>query len=231
MAHTCTGIFNMPTKFIIAYTTADLDTMARTLWAEARGEPLAGQVAVASVILNRALRPAFAHDLAGAAGAVARVCKAPWQFSCWNHDDPNRPLIAPDPYNEREMANALKWGDYGSQRSLAAGVLEARTPDNTNGADMYYAPQGMDGVVPDWAAKCKQTAVIGHQIFFDSRKSPTDDVARAQVALAALGYYYGQIDNDAGPKTRAAVIAYQTAKGLFVDGVLGPITLTSLGVT
>ena len=32
----------------------DLWIFAKTIWAEARGEPLEGQIAVANVILNRA---------------------------------------------------------------------------------------------------------------------------------------------------------------------------------
>ena len=32
---------------------SDLDTLARTLWAEARGEGVAGMEAVAAVIMNR----------------------------------------------------------------------------------------------------------------------------------------------------------------------------------
>jgi N-acetylmuramoyl-L-alanine amidase len=56
----------------------DRVTLARTLYGEARGEPTEGQIAVAWVILL------------SLEGAVAQVCLAPWQFSCWNQGDPNR---------------------------------------------------------------------------------------------------------------------------------------------
>ena len=48
--------------------------LALTLWGEARGEPLAGKHAVASVIWNRAQ---------GDPERFRRVCLAPAQFSCW----------------------------------------------------------------------------------------------------------------------------------------------------
>lgn len=60
----------------------DVVTLARTLWGEARGEPIEGQVAVAWVIRNRADGARFAGQLLGREGAVAHVCLTLWQFSC-----------------------------------------------------------------------------------------------------------------------------------------------------
>lgn len=51
------------------------------------------------------------------------------------------------------------------------------------------------------------------------------------LALADLGYYSGTIssgDKTFGPKMEAAVIAYQKAKGLDVDGVVGPQVYAAL---
>lgn len=45
-----------------------------------------------------------------------------------------------------------------------------------------------------------------------------------QTDLAAVGCYDGEIDGANGPLTEAAVRAYQEAKGLPVDGLLGPQT-------
>jgi peptidoglycan hydrolase-like protein with peptidoglycan-binding domain len=42
-----------------------------------------------------------------------------------------------------------------------------------------------------------------------------------QQALADLGYYDGAIDGDFDDATLNAVMAYQEAEGLFVDGVVG----------
>lgn len=43
-------------------------------------------------------------------------------------------------------------------------------------------------------------------------------------------YYSGKIDNDFGSMTDAAVREYQKDNGLVVDGIVGPITLKSLGL-
>ena len=68
------------------YTDA-LDTMARTIWGEARGEAWIGKIAVAHVILNRVKADTWwGSDIEG-------VCKKAWQFSAWNEDDPNRPQM------------------------------------------------------------------------------------------------------------------------------------------
>jgi lysozyme len=55
------------------------------------------------------------------------------------------------------------------------------------------------------------------------------DVATIQRQLAALGFYRGALDGIAGPLTRAAVIAYQSAHpDLVADGIAGPATRASL---
>lgn len=55
------------------------------------------------------------------------------------------------------------------------------------------------------------------------------DVEHAQKRLKALGFYDGIIDGDFGPKTEAAVEAYQRKHGLVDDGVVGTKTAASLG--
>jgi len=88
------------------WTATDIDTLARTLYGEARGSSQDDRRAVAHVILNRAriAREFVAvrsptrtrHPLFGS-GTIESACKAPWQFSCFNESDPNRPkLLAAD---------------------------------------------------------------------------------------------------------------------------------------
>lgn len=59
------------------------------------------------------------------------------------------------------------------------------------------------------------------------------DVAEIQRALIARGYDLGAsgADGDAGPKTIAAVAAFQRAAGLVADGIAGPLTQKALQVT
>src|SRR3546814_14859458 len=61
-----------------------VDLLARTIWGEARGEPVRGMEAVAAVVMNRVARPGWWGR------TVASVCTKAYQFACWNEDDPNR---------------------------------------------------------------------------------------------------------------------------------------------
>jgi peptidoglycan hydrolase-like protein with peptidoglycan-binding domain len=51
-----------------------------------------------------------------------------------------------------------------------------------------------------------------------------------QTALRNSGFDPGPIDGIFGPKTNAAVLAFQKSKGLVVDGIVGPKTWAALGV-
>ncbi|MBD1918579.1 MULTISPECIES: peptidoglycan-binding protein [Cyanophyceae] len=55
------------------------------------------------------------------------------------------------------------------------------------------------------------------------------EVAEMQTLLASKGCYAGECDGDFGPKTKAAVEAFQRQAGLTADGVAGPQTLSALG--
>ena len=55
-----------------------------------------------------------------------------------------------------------------------------------------------------------------------------DDVKALQEQLNQLGYNCGAVDGIFGDKTKAGVIAFQTAAGVKVDGIVGPITQGAL---
>lgn len=54
------------------------------------------------------------------------------------------------------------------------------------------------------------------------------DVRSIQEALKAAGFDPGPADGIAGPRTRAAIVAFQQANGLKPDGIAGPVTLGAL---
>ena len=51
-----------------------------------------------------------------------------------------------------------------------------------------------------------------------------DAVRKLQELLNAKGYTCGSVDGIFGSKTKAAVLAFQKANGLGVDGIVGPLT-------
>jgi len=84
----------------MAATENDRDILARTLWGEARGESLAGQIAVAWTIRNR-VNDGNAKSWWGE--GYTGVCQKPYQFSCWNSTDPNYLYLSgamPIPFRE-----------------------------------------------------------------------------------------------------------------------------------
>lgn len=58
--------------------------------------------------------------------------------------------------------------------------------------------------------------------------APGSDVSAVQQRLQVLGYYKGDIDGVYGNLTRDAVIAFQQARRLTADGIVGPATYEEL---
>lgn len=128
------------------------DILARTLWGEARGETLAGIEAVANVIMNRVR---FAQDRGGFwwGDDITAVCQKPYQFSCWNKNDPNYfKLLAVTP-DDRAFAMC--------QRVARRAVNNVLT-DNTMGATHYHN----DSVSPSWTRHQSPTTRIGNHTFY-----------------------------------------------------------------
>ena len=103
-------------------------------------------------------------------------------------------------------------------------------PDTTNAitADTAYTYtyEKMDPVTPEDDKDDKNGSVITADLKLGSQGT---EVQALQQRLAALGYYNGAIDGDFGRVTDTAVKAFQRANGLYVDGVVGPLTRQALG--
>ncbi|MGN0788267.1 MAG: spore cortex-lytic enzyme [Candidatus Onthoplasma sp.] len=56
------------------------------------------------------------------------------------------------------------------------------------------------------------------------------DTTEVQTRLKKWGYYTGAIDGINGPKTIAAVKAFQKKYGLTADGIVGPLTAAKMGI-
>ena len=126
-----------------------VDTLARTIWGEARGCGAAGMRHVASVVINRAWHPSWWGN------NVIAVCIQPWQFSCRNLNDINRAKLFQVTLADPVFAVAM---DIAKQ--AVAGTL----PDETMGADSYYALSMARP--PAWAAKSVHTMSDGWHSFY-----------------------------------------------------------------
>lgn len=135
-------------------TEEELDTLARTLWGEARGELLIGIVAVAWCILNRVnidLNNDNKPDWWGE--GIIGVCKKPQQFSCWNTDDKNYNKILSVTQDDQSFKTCYL---------IAQQVLSGLWPDPTNGATHYHTIQSS----PYWSKGVKPLVTIGNHVFY-----------------------------------------------------------------
>lgn len=142
----------MTSKDIRFYEDLAVDVLARTIWGEARGQVKEGMEAVASVVLNRV---AIARERGGYwwGSDIVQVCQKPFQFSCWNANDPNRPkLLAVDDKNIH----------FATCKRIARRAVYGCLQDHTSGATHYHAYY----VSPYWAKGVEPTITIGDHIFY-----------------------------------------------------------------
>ncbi len=131
----------------------DIDTLARTIYGEARGEGRLGMRAVAHTIMNRMMDSRWPDT-------IKEVCRQPLQFSCWNEGGDGSQLQRLEALTFAGLSNAGVWG-------VASDVaLLIDQGDPTNQANHYLTESLMwaDGA-PSWANPRGITAVIGRHVF------------------------------------------------------------------
>lgn len=129
-------VFNNGTQTLYL-TRSDIDLMAKLIYAESRGEPFEGKVAVASVVLNRVVNPNFPNT-------VREVIFQPKAFSCVKNG-----AIEASP-----------------DEICYSAVYEAiRGTDPTNEALFFYNPAIATCSWMKSAEK-KDSTSIGHHLFF-----------------------------------------------------------------
>ncbi len=125
----------------------DLDILARTLYGEARGEygtsGPAAFIAIGNVIMNRFQR-------GGPYGkTITEVCLKARQFSCWNSNDPNRPLIQQEDLEKDSLFKLCQM--------VAEKVTRDLWPDLTRDSDHYHAISSK----PSWSKTGKIKLHLG----------------------------------------------------------------------
>ncbi|XP_021965945.1 spore cortex-lytic enzyme [Folsomia candida] len=123
---------------------SERDVLAKTIYAEARGEPDEGQRAVGHVIRNRAEKN---RDYWG--GSTIGVCVKHQQFECWNG---------------RSDIDIHEPQAYQKAQRIADEVLSSGDHDPSRGSTHYNNPDKED---PEWARKIPKTVKIGNHQFYE----------------------------------------------------------------
>jgi len=125
----------------------DLADLSRTVWAEGRGEPLCGQVAIAYVAINRAVTNPDAWG-----STVSGVVRRRHQFSVWNTP------------KQRARLERIDETDAGYlQAQLATSLaLSGAVADPTGGATYFVSARIAP---PRWARRMTALRIGGHVFY------------------------------------------------------------------
>ena len=135
----------------------ELHCLALTIYFEARGEPDAGKLAVAHVVMNRMKDSRFPDTICRVVQQGGEQVRHRCQFTWWCDGLSDRPR------------NLRIWE---KSQSLARTVYWGGNPDPTGGALWYHA----DYVAPTWAQAFSRTSQIGRHIFYQ-RSEPSPKLA------------------------------------------------------
>jgi hypothetical protein len=137
---------------------SDIEVYACTILGEAPPASLIGAYSVAWAMKNRMLADVSQDGKPDWWGEGIRgVCLAPWQFSCWNDNDPNRARIL-------EARGNAKSEGFIRALGVAAAVHGYLIPDPTRGSTHYYNPRIVKQ--PSWAISFAFTGKIDAHLFY-----------------------------------------------------------------
>jgi hypothetical protein len=144
------------------------DCMASAIYYEAGGEPEAGQMAVAQVILNRLRHPRFPKSVCavvyqGAERPPGQTGGCQFTFSC-----------------DGSLRRQPDAGGLARARRIADLALHGGTSLLAGQATHYHAIS----IVPVWAHEMRKVAIIGHHVFY---RPPATYGAYPAAAVSAAG--------------------------------------------
>jgi spore germination cell wall hydrolase CwlJ-like protein len=118
------------------------DCLASAVYFEARGEPLEGQLAVAEVVMNRAVSGKYPTTLCG-------VVEQPWQFSFVNRTG--------------RIPAANRSSESWRKAVAIARIAQDRVSDQLTDDVLWYHA---DYVAPSWGRRLNRSTKIGLHIFY-----------------------------------------------------------------
>lgn len=129
----------------------DIKVMAGTLWGEARNQGDDGMIAVGHVILNRVKANSWYGN------NIQEVCLKPWQFSCWNDNDPNKEKILQLDQSDDSYCKAVTISCY---------LLDNKIYDTTYGSTHYHTKS----ILPKWVEDKQPIVAIRDHLFYNNIK-------------------------------------------------------------
>jgi spore germination cell wall hydrolase CwlJ-like protein len=145
------------------------DLLTLCVWAEARGEPMDGQAAVARVVLNR-MKQKFHSD-----GTIRGTVLAYHQFSwAWFEYHEGKPIVIAKSFTEAVEVSEKLWAKVGRLRAVdpireivrqvQAGKYSGTAYDRLTDKAVLYCNRDM--VSPAWAKPEKLVCTIGQHSFY-----------------------------------------------------------------
>jgi len=129
---------------------ANLACLSRNIYHEARGEPFAGQIAVAEVTLNRVASRRF----------PATVCEVVYEK---RFDARRNRLVGAFSWTELDAVSRPTGIAWRLAQRAAAAVYDKQREPTVTGALYYHAAR----IEPAWAAEKRRVAKIGNHIFYE----------------------------------------------------------------
>lgn len=132
---------------------AAAETLALTLWGEAADRPVRAIEALAALVMNRARLATVPGGPAHWGRGVAGVCRAPFQFPCWNRNHPRHAALREVPPGDGALVIC---------RRIAARAIAGGMPDPTQGATHFHDSSAL----PGWAIGRPAMVEIGGLCFY-----------------------------------------------------------------
>lgn len=129
---------------------ADLMCLARNIYHEARGEPIAGQLAVAEVTMNRVASRHFPDS----------VCEVVYEKRL---DTVRNRLVGAFSWTEIESVEEPRGLQWERAKRAAEAIYDEQHEPTIPGALFYHA----DSIEPRWAKQKNRVAKIGRHIFYE----------------------------------------------------------------